>query len=96
MGVRSFPWPTLAINLAGCFLLAALLVGPGATRWSETTTAGVAVGFLGAFTTFSTFGYETFTLLRSDRLTSAATYVALSLVGGIAMAALGFLVGRRL
>ena len=96
VGVRSFPWPTLGINLTGCLLLAALLAGPGANRWSPTTTTALAVGLLGAFTTFSTFGYETFTLLRTERLVSAAMYMALSLVGGIAMTAVGYLLGRNL
>jgi len=96
VGVRSFPWATLGINLTGCFLLATLITGPGANRWSPTTTTAITVGFLGAFTTFSTFGYETFTLLREDKITTAAAYMALSLLGGLAMTAVGYLVGRQL
>jgi CrcB protein len=96
VGLRSFPWATLAVNVAGCFLLAAVLAGPGASRWSPTTTTAVAVGLLGAFTTFSTFGYETFTLLRTDEVGRAAIYVGLSLAGGLAATALGWAVGRTL
>lgn len=96
IGVRSFPWATLAVNLAGCFALAAVLAGPGASRWSPTTTTAVAVGLLGAFTTFSTFGYETFTFLRTDQPGRAAAYVGLSLAGGLAATALGWAVGRAL
>jgi fluoride exporter len=94
IGVRAFPWSTLGINLLGSFLLAFVLAGPGASRWSESTTVAVGVGLLGAYTTFSTFGYETFTLWRTGRGASAALYVALSLVGGLALTALGYGVGR--
>lgn len=94
VGVRTFPWTTLGINITGCFALAFVLAGPAASRWSPTTTTAVAVGFLGAYTTFSTFGYETLTLLRTDRIATAVTYVGLSLVGGLAAAALGYVAGR--
>ena len=96
IGVRSFPWATLGINVVGCFALALLLAGPASTRWSAATTTAVAVGLLGAFTTFSTFGYETFTLARTDRVGAAAAYVALSLLGGLAATAAGYALGRSL
>jgi CrcB protein len=96
LGVRSFPWATLMINLTGCFILAMVLAGPGASRWSTTTTTAVAVGLLGAYTTFSTFGYETFTLLRTDRIAAAAAYMGASLAGGLAATALGYVAGRAI
>ena len=96
IGLRAFPWATLTVNVVGCFALAAVLAGPGAARWSPTTTTAVAVGLLGSFTTFSTFGYETFTLLRTDEPGRAAAYVGLSLTGGLAATALGWVVGRSL
>ena len=68
VGVRTFPWATLGVNISGSFLLALVLTGPAVARWPTVTSTAVAVGFLGAYTTFSTFGYETFTLLRgADR-----------------------------
>lgn len=94
VGVRSFPWATLGINVAGSFLLTFLLAGPLAQRWSSTATLAVTVGFLGAFTTFSTFGYETVVLTRDDRLSAAAAYVAASVVLGLCAAAAGYWVGR--
>ncbi|MBW3615109.1 MAG: CrcB family protein, partial [Actinobacteria bacterium] len=63
VGVRAFPWATLGINVSGCFLLATVLAGPGQAKWGAAATTAVAVGLLGGYTTFSTFGYETFTLL---------------------------------
>lgn len=96
VGVRSFPWATLAVNVVGCFALAVVLAGPATSRWSPTTSTAVAVGLLGSFTTFSTFGYETFTLLRTDEPGRAVAYVALSLAGGLAATALGWTVGRAL
>ncbi|MBK5223311.1 MAG: fluoride efflux transporter CrcB [Acidimicrobiia bacterium] len=95
VGVRSFPWATLGVNISGSFVLALVLAGP-AVRWSTSTTAALAVGFIGAYTTFSTFGYETITLMREDRAVEAASYVAMSLVGGLAASALGYLAGRGL
>lgn len=94
VGLRSFPWATLGINVTGCFVLAVVLAGPGAARWSSATTTAVTVGFLGAYTTFSTFGYETFTLLRGGRTAAAVGYVALSLAAGLAASSLGYAAGR--
>lgn len=93
---RSFPWPTLGINLAGSFLLAFLLGGPATSRLSETTTLAISVGLLGSFTTFSTFGYESITLIRDGRMGLAAAYIAVSLVGGLASAGAGYLLGQAL
>ena len=96
VGVRAFPWATLGINVSGSFLLAVVLAGPMESRWGPTVTTAVAVGLIGGYTTFSTFGYETFSLLRDDRLGAAGAYVAASLLGGLAATALGFLLGRAL
>ena len=94
IGVRSFPWTTLGINLAGSFLLGLLLVMASERGWPDTVTLPLGVGFLGAFTTFSTFSYEAFTLARTDKEAMAVCYVAVSVLGGFAMAAVGYLAGR--
>lgn len=96
VGVRAFPWATLGINLSGSFVLAAVLAGPTQARWGTTATTAVAVGLLGSYTTFSTFGYETFTLLRTGRVASALAYAAASLAGGLAATAAGYAAGRAL
>ena len=94
VGVRPFPWATLTINLVGSFLLGLVVVLGAERGWPEPTTVPLAVGFLGAFTTFSTFSYESYTLLRTDRVVTAAAYVAVSVVGGVVAAAAGYATGR--
>lgn len=95
VGVRTFPWATLVINVVGSFLLG-LLVATGQARLSADARLALAAGFLGAFTTFSTFGHESVTMVREGRVASAATYVGISVVGGLAASAVGYLSGRLL
>lgn len=96
VGVRAFPWATLAINIVGAFVLVAYLAGPLAERWSPASTAGLAAGLLGGFTTFSTFGFETIELVRAQRYGAAAAYVAATMVLGVGAAAAGYAAGRAL
>jgi CrcB protein len=91
-----FPWATLAINVIGCLLIGmALAGGPGPTGFlsRELRLLGV-IGFLGAFTTFSTFGYETVSLLQAGKPLLAAGYVIASLVLGLGAVGLGLLALR--
>jgi CrcB protein len=94
VGVRTFPFATFGINVAGSFLLGLLLTVGAAGRLSAQNTTALAVGFLGAFTTYSTFSWETFTLGRTDRLGLATLYVAVSLAAGVLAAAAGYRLGR--
>lgn len=87
----AFPWGTLAVNWIGCVLMG-LLAGAIASRapWAhEGMSLFLGVGFLGSFTTFSTFGLETVRLLQAGQVGLAATYVIASLVGGLAATWLG-------
>ena len=95
VGATSFPWATLGINVAGSFLLGLVLVA-GPIKLDADLTTAIGIGFLGAFTTFSTFSSETQTMLREDRLAAAAAYVTVSVVAGIAAAALGYVIGKAL
>jgi CrcB protein len=82
----------LAINVAGSFALGAL-AGAGA---SQETRAVAGVGFLGGFTTFSTFSLDVFSDLEAGRPGRALALVALSVVLGVAAAAAGWaLAGGR-
>ena len=91
----SFPWGTVVVNLSGCFL-AGLLWSLFENRWSvsgETRTV-VLVGFMGAFTTFSTLIFETGDLMRSSEWLHAAAN--LTIQNGIGLFALfiGMALGR--
>lgn len=90
VGPRDFPWSTLGINLAGSFALGLLLRAGELRGWSEVVTVSLGVGFLGAFTTFSTFSLETQSMVRDGRGIAACLYVAASVVGGVGLAAAGY------
>ena len=96
VGARSFPWSTLAINVVGSFVLGLLVEVAGTRGWSPDVTAPLAIGFLGAFTTFSTFAVETDLFLRSDRVGTALVYVLVSVGVGVAAASTGYRVGVAL
>ena len=90
-GLGDFPWGTLSVNLVGCLLiglLAAVLAGAEPAR--HDLKLFLIAGFLGGFTTFSSFGLETLGLIQENQLRSAVTYVLASNLGGLALAALGF------
>ncbi|GEN22753.1 putative fluoride ion transporter CrcB [Halomonas cupida] len=86
-----FPWGTLIVNLAGAFLIGwlavSLTVGAGLSLWLMT-------GILGGFTTVSSFSLQTLDLMRERRWMAASANVCLTLVLGIAAAALGVELGR--
>ncbi len=90
-----FPWSTFAINVSGCFLnglLVAVVVDAlGAPSW---LSRGLIVGFLGAYTTFSTFGSETYELTEIGHWGFAIANVAASAAVGVAAVALGQALGR--
>ncbi len=79
-------------QVVGSFLLGFVLKVAGDRDWPDAATAAIGIGFLGAYTTFSTFSVETHTLLRDGRTAAAGLYVAVSLLAGVAAAALGYAV----
>jgi len=82
----SFPYGTLAVNLLGCLLIG-LLTGLAETRglFSPEVRLFIFVGLLGGFTTFSTFGNETFNLILSRESFLAMLNLATHIVLGIGM-----------
>jgi fluoride exporter len=89
------PWATLAINVAGSFLLGALIVVPAASMSEQARTA-LGVGFLGGFTTFSTFSVQAFLDFEAGEPARAALYISASVMLGLAAAAAGYYSGRAL
>ena len=85
-----FPWPTLAINIAGSFGIG-LLWGMGQqAEWFESWGRYVlVVGLLGGFTTFSAFSLETLGLFDGGRAAAAIAYVAASVAGCVLAAFCG-------
>ncbi|HXA29613.1 MAG TPA: fluoride efflux transporter CrcB [Candidatus Angelobacter sp.] len=91
-----FPWATLTVNVSGSLLLggfagwaARQLPNPG---WALV----LAVGFCGAYTTFSTFGLELFAMLQGRNVAQALAYVAASVVLSAGAVALGWSAGQAL
>jgi CrcB protein len=89
------PWITLAINISGAFVLGVLLTLV-LERWPPTRYVRLflAIGFLGAYTTFSTFALESDLLLKDGRVGAAILYDVLSLVAGLVAAFLGIFAAR--
>jgi len=85
----AFPWGTWLINISGSLLLGVLYKLSLQGTLSPALWGMLGVGFCGAYTTFSTFGYETLQLIDSGRGGRAAMYVLSSVLLGIAGAALG-------
>ncbi|HEY4486094.1 MAG TPA: fluoride efflux transporter CrcB [Nitrospiria bacterium] len=92
---EGFPWGTLVVNVAGCFLFG-LFWAAAEHRFSfspEIRTV-VLVGFMGSFTTFSTFAFETVQLLRDAQWGTAAINIAAQNLTGLAALFLGLAAGR--
>ncbi|GAA4479851.1 fluoride efflux transporter CrcB [Rhodococcus olei] len=85
-----FPWGTLSVNIIGSLILGAL--AGAATAHDSALWTLVGTGFCGALTTFSTFGYETVRLFEDRARLFAVGNVVVTVVAGLAAAALGFAV----
>lgn len=92
-----FPFATLIANMLGSFALGWLTMYIAKIkRLSPDLLTALGTGLVGSFTTFSTFSVETVGLLRESHMALAFTYVFFSVVGGLAMSAFGYNLGRRL
>jgi len=88
----SFPWGTFAVNVSGSFalgLLAGLVLAQG---WPGDAQTLLGTGFLGAYTTFSTFAYETVRRAEEGATGVAVAYAVGSIGVGVAAAAAGLVV----
>ena len=97
-GLASFPVGTLAINLSGSFVLGLVIrLATGSTMISPDLRAGLAIGFCGAFTTMSTFSYESMKLLADGEYWYAGLYMGGTVIGCLAAVVIGTqLAGRML
>lgn len=91
-----FPWPVLAVNLAGSFLLGVVL----AEEWTHPGAHlllhdAAGIGFCGGLTTFSTFAVETAVLVDDGRAAAATVYGAVSVIGTLLAVLAGAGVLRR-
>jgi CrcB protein len=92
-----FPTGTMAVNLSGCFVLGFiaqytlnhLVISP---EWRMAIT----IGFFGAFTTFSSFGWETIKMLEDGEWMNAGLYVGSSVVFGLMLVLAGIKLANRL
>jgi CrcB protein len=87
----ALPWATVGINVAGSFALGVLVV---VDWWTPEARTALGVGFLGGFTTFSTFSVQAVLDVDGGDAARAAVYVSASVGLGLAAAAAGFLLAR--
>ena len=94
---RDFPYGTLTVNVLGSLLMGLFFALIFERNVLSAEWRGVImIGFLGAFTTFSTFSLETLSLLESGELTRAALNIFLSVALCLAATWLGLIIGRQL
>lgn len=93
----AWPYGTFIINIIGCFCMGVLMTViverqllPAAWRLF------LCVGFLGGFTTFSSFGYEAVSLFSKGELIGAVGYVGGSVLVGLVAAVIGVMIGRAI
>lgn len=92
-----FPYGTLLINVSGSFLLGLFLTAAaGRLHLDPRWRLLAAVGFLGAYTTFSTYTYDSVALLLAGRWAAAVTNLLGNNLLGLTAAALGIALGRRI
>ena len=92
----AFPYGTLAVNLVGCFLIAVLMQMAVALSWSPTVRSALTIGFLGGLTTYSSFNYETSSLLQAGSTGAALINAGAPIGGGFVAGWLGLLVSRQI
>lgn len=87
-----FPWGTLVVNVVGCFLLGWLM--HSSTVVADATKLAVGTGFLGAFTTFSTFGVQTHHAWQRSPVVAFAN-VGANVILGLVAAGIGLFLASK-
>ena len=91
-----FPWGTFVVNALGSFLLGVVMTGLADTPLGTQLIALLAIGFLGDFTTFSTFAYESVMLARDGQWRRALVYLLGSTASALAAVMVGLACGAWL
>jgi CrcB protein len=95
-GNSLFPWGTFVVNILGCFLLGVFYVlGTEKLLIHPQLRSMITVGFLGAFTTFSTYSLEAVTMIRNGEVKMALLYVFGSIAVGLVGVWLGIAAADR-
>jgi CrcB protein len=89
-----FPWWTLAVNVAGSFLIGLLAGLFGALETGHHARLFLTTGFLGGFTTFSAFSLDALTLWERGATAQAGLYVLASVILSLLAAAMGLMLSR--
>lgn len=81
--LSAFPYGTMLVNISGCFIIGIIYALAARNNLSPEWRFFLATGLCGGYTTFSTFSYESLSLLRDGELFYATAYIAASVVLGI-------------
>ncbi len=95
--VTAFPYGTLSVNLIGSFLLSFIAYG-SSLKWNLPKKCILAIntGFIGSFTTFSTFSVDILNLVNNGEYTFAISYVLISIIAGLTFSWLGIYLATKL
>ncbi|GBO52382.1 CrcB protein [Pseudanabaena sp. lw0831] len=94
---HKFPYATFVINLTGCLAMGFFFtISEGITGYPTELDLLIRTGFLGSYTTFSTYGFDTLTLWRSKQTSVTAFYWAGSAVLGVVAVILGIAIANLL
>ena len=94
---RGFPYATLSVNILACFLMGFLFVETlERLTISPVVRIGILTGFIGGFSTFSTFAMESFLLAEEGEFFKSGLYVSLSVILGLCATFAGVYVARQL
>jgi fluoride exporter len=97
LATGAFPWGTFVVNISGCFVIGFLsVVLTGKFLAQPALRTAVLVGFVGAYTTFSTFAYQSFQLARGGAVALAFANLAGSVLAGLVAVWLGTTIGGAL